>query len=354
MRSSYLLQGSDLGGLLEPSGIAAVFVLLLGTAVLVVSVELLIRGIVRTAIQFQLSAFMLAILFSGIDFDNFSFGLFTAARELENVAFGLAIGNPISVLGITLAVGALLFPFEVDVPREYLLIFAASPFAILPLLLLGSSSIRAGAVLLALFVLVFGYIVRREHRADRVFMQSDEVLEVLAEHDVNEEVLTAVEDHDERDTDVTELLSNRGVDPEVMVMVEDFDEAEEEGTLEEFLEELVEKAPPSVQQLAGRPWFWPGVLFVAVVGIVAGGETAAAGAEGILETWNLSGTFLGVTFITMVGAPPRPQSSPPSRTRRTPVATSRREDRRNHGRTSPSRWSVWLGRTASGQSAPFR
>jgi len=280
-----------------PPGWVAVATLLAGTAVLVAGVELLVRAIVRTAIRFRVSAFLLAILFSGVDFDNLSFGLFTTVREMENVAFGLAIGNPISVLGITLALGAILVPFDVEVPRAYLVLFAASPFALLPLLVAGSASTLAGVALLAAFVAAFGYVVRRELASDRVFMQSDEVLEVLAEHDAGDELVRAVETRDDDESATDALEGHDDVDPEVLAALDEF---EDEGVVEEALEDAVEALPASVRALADRPWFWPAMLVVGVAAIVVGGEAAATGAEGVLRGWDLTGTFLGVTFVTLL------------------------------------------------------
>lgn len=78
---------------LDVSGWAAVGVLLVGTVILMASVELLIHALVRTAVRYGVSAFLLAVIFSGWEFDNIAFGVFTGFQEMQNVAFGLAIGN---------------------------------------------------------------------------------------------------------------------------------------------------------------------------------------------------------------------------------------------------------------------
>jgi cation:H+ antiporter len=120
--------GEEGGDLLDVSGWAAVAALLGGTVVLMVSVEVLIHALVRTAIRFRVSAFLLAVVFSGFEFDNVAFGVFTGFREMQDVALGLALGNAVSIFGLTLALGALLFPFEIDVPREYLALLVTVPW----------------------------------------------------------------------------------------------------------------------------------------------------------------------------------------------------------------------------------
>lgn len=244
------LSAAESGGeLLDVAGWTAVGTLLLGTVILVVSIEVLIHALVRTAVRLRLSAFLLAVVFSGVEFDNVAFGVFTGFQEFQDVAFGLAIGNSISIFGLTLALGALLVPFEIDVPRDYLALVALAPLVLVPFLLLGSFTATSGALLLGLFVLVFGYIVRRERAAERTFMRSEEVVEAM----------TA--------TDGTGVES---------------------------------RLPPPAQRLAARPWFWPAVLVVALAGVVVGAEASTTGVEGILSTWNLTGTFLGVTVVTLL------------------------------------------------------
>ena len=240
----------DEGGPIDVSGWTAVLALLVGTVILMASIELLVHALVRTAVRLGVSVFLLAVVFSGWEFDNVVVGAFTGFREMQNVAFGLAIGNAISIFGLTLALGALLFPFVVDFPRDYLLLTVTAPFLLLPVILSGTLTPAHGVVFVSLYVVVFAYIVRRERRAGRTFMQSDEVREATTPADGGAD-------------------ASRGL-------------------------------PEPVRELARNDWFWPLMLVVAVGGIVVGGTGSAAGVEGILETWNLTGTFVGVTILTIL------------------------------------------------------
>lgn len=236
--------------LIEVSGWVAVAVLLVGTVILIVSIELMIHALVRTAVRFGVSAFLLAVIFSGWEFDNIAFGVFTGFREMQNVAFGLAIGNAISIFGLTLALGALVFPFVIDVPNDYVVMTAAAPLLLTPVILSGTLIPVLSIMFIVLYVVIFAYILQRERQSDRTFMQSDEVMEAATVPD------------GEYDTS--------------------------------------QNVPQPVCQLARNDWFWPLMLLLSVGGIVVGAEGSAAGVEGIMETWEMTGTFVGVTFITIL------------------------------------------------------
>ena len=236
--------------LIDVSGWTAVAALLGGTVVLLASIELLIHALVQTAVRFGVSAFLLAVIFSGWEFDNVAFGLLTGFREMQSVAFGLAIGNAVSIFGLTLALGALAFPFATDVPTDYVVLLALAPFGLTPVLLSGSLTPALGATFLLLYVVIFAYIVQRERQLGHSFMQSTEVMESATAPDG------------------------------------------EPGP--------VASLPDPLRRVTGHDWFPPAVLVVAVAGVVIGAEGSAAGVEGILETWDLTGTFVGVTFITLL------------------------------------------------------
>ncbi|WP_162829580.1 sodium:calcium antiporter [Halorussus rarus] len=258
------VQESDEAGesdeLLSVSGWAAVAAFLLGSLILLGSVEVLIHALVRTASRFGVSALLLAVVVSGTEVDNVAFGVFTGFREMQNVAFGLAIGNAISIFGLTLAAAALLYPFDVDVPTDYLAIMVVSPLVLLPYLLTGRIDAVDGVVLIAAYLAVFGYIAARELRGDRSYMRSGEVMEAATSADGQGEAAAAVAGDGVTDDDL----------------------------------------PGPLRRVARRDWFWPAVMLVALGGIVVGAETASTGTEGIVETWDLHQTAFGVTMVTIV------------------------------------------------------
>lgn len=244
-------EGAEGGGVLDVSAWAAVAVLLLGTVVLMASVELLIHALVRTATRFGLSTFLLAVVFSGWEFDNVAFGALTGFQEMQDVAFGLAIGNAVSIFGLTLALGAILYPFEVDVPRDYLVMTIAAPALLVPVFVSGVLTPALSVMFLLMYTLIFAYVVQRERGPSRTFMQSDEVREIVTSADGQGQVTAS-------------------------------------------------RVPASVRGITRADWFWPLMLLVAIGGIVVGAEGSSAGVEGILSTWDLTGTFFGVTVITIL------------------------------------------------------
>lgn len=233
----------------EVQGVPAILVLLGGTVVLMLSVELLIHALVRTAVRFGVSAFLLAIIFSGWEFDNVAFGLFTGFSEMQDVAFGLAIGNAVSIFGLTLGLGAMAFPFVVDVPNDYLWLTFGAPFLLVPVLVSGTLTPALSTMFILMYIIIFAYVVQRERSMNRTFMQSAEVRETVMVTDGSTDAV-------------------------------DFSEP--------------------IRRVIHVRWFWPAMLLVAIGGIVVGAEVSATGAEGILATWNLTGTFLGVTVITVL------------------------------------------------------
>ncbi|MFC7232534.1 hypothetical protein ACFQMM_16145 [Saliphagus sp. GCM10025308] len=215
--------------LVEVSGWTAVAVLLAGTILLMASIELLIHALVRTAVRFGISAFLLAVVFSGWEFDNVAFGIFTGFREMQNVAFGLAIGNAVSIFGLTLALGALLFPFVIDVPNDYLAMMAAAPLVLIPVIVSGTLTPALSMMFIMMYVVIFAYVLQRERQIDRTFMQSEEVKRAVTVPDGQRDVA---------------------------------------GDL-----------PSPLRRFARKKWFWPSMLLVSVLGIVIGAEGAAIGVE---------------------------------------------------------------------------
>jgi cation:H+ antiporter len=153
-----------------------VFVFISGAVLLVYSAEKLIDQLVTIARGLRISLFLLAVVFTGIEFDDVFLGVALNVEDLGDVALGTVFGTALSLVGIVLALAAILTPTEVRVPRDYLVIFAAAPlvmvvFALTPLGLVD------GIVLLALFVLFIGYVAVREPRRDKPVFRDTEVLE---------------------------------------------------------------------------------------------------------------------------------------------------------------------------------
>jgi cation:H+ antiporter len=164
--------GGDEGGLegataavVERHGpVGAVAVLLVGVGLLTACVERLISYLVRAALGLRLSLFALAIVFTGFEFDDTVLGVVLSTGGLEGAALGTALGTAVAIIGVTLALAALVSPFPVDLPRDYLVLFWLAPLVLVPFALVGTLTRVHGVVLVCLSLLLFGYVLLRERQ----------------------------------------------------------------------------------------------------------------------------------------------------------------------------------------------
>jgi len=95
----------------------------LGIAVLVYSAEKLIGHLVGSASRWAISLFLVAVVFTGIEFDDLAFGIVLNLEDLSEVALGTVVGTTTAMTGIVLALAAIIAPTPVDVPKDYLALF---------------------------------------------------------------------------------------------------------------------------------------------------------------------------------------------------------------------------------------
>lgn len=242
--------GNDGGDEGDPpfTGVTAIVVFLAGAALLILSAEKFIGYLVNAASGLNFSLFFLAVIFTGIEFDDTILGMTTNIEDLGGVALGTVLGTALSLTGVTLALAAILTPFDVDVPRDYLAAFALSPLVLVPLALGGTVTGGHGVVLVAVYLLVLGYIVQRETDNDTPVFRDAEVEKVV--------------DGGQPRTLSTEL--------------------------------------PFVPERKLSGWAWLGMSVAALVLIVVGAESMAIATEGIVESYGLEGTVFGATIATAV------------------------------------------------------
>ncbi|HEX6352525.1 sodium:proton exchanger [Actinophytocola sp.] len=215
----------------------AMFVFVSGAALLIYSAERLIGHLVRVASSLNISVFLLAIVFTGIEFDDVFLGVALNLEDLGGVALGTVFGTALSLIGVVLALAAILTPTAVRVPRAYLVIFAAAPLTMIAFALTAPLGAVDGVVLLGVFVLFIAYVVVRESRAEKPVFRDEEMYEAL----------TTVQDAEKR-----------------------------------------------------SGWTGLGMAVLAIGGLVVGSATTGIGTRGILETYGLNGTVFGATIATLV------------------------------------------------------
>jgi cation:H+ antiporter len=237
----------------------SILIFIAGAALLIYSAEKLIVYLVGAASGLHVSVFLLAIIFTGIEFDDVALGVALNVEDLSDVAVGTVLGTAISMAGIVLALAAIISPTRVNVPRDYIAIFALSPLVLIPFLLAGTLGAVHGAVLLLLFVLFIAYVAGRELRRDAPVFRNAEILERI----------------------------------------------EVGGGAELPVDELTSKPPFVVtapfnkeRQLPG--WAGVGLAVVALVGLIVGAYATSVGTEGILEDFGIEGALFGATIATLV------------------------------------------------------
>jgi cation:H+ antiporter len=243
-------------GFIEAQGtIGAVIVLLGGILLLTACTEKLISYLARASINMKMSLFALAIIFTGFEFDDTILALVLSSGGLEEAALGTALGTGLAIIGVTLALAAIVRPFPVDLPTDYVVIFGLAPLILVPFVLLGTLTAIHGVVLTAFFVFAFGYFIVRERQRDvPVF----------------------------RNTELGKQLRPDG------------GTATRSDALEEIPEERI------LGDLADSGLVWIVLSIVALAGIVFAAMLLEGGSEVVIEGFGISETVFGATFLTLL------------------------------------------------------
>jgi len=258
----------------------------LGIAVLVYSAEKLIGYLVGVASRWAISLFLIAVVFTGIEFDDLAYGIVLNVDDLKQAALGTVIGTTVAMTGIVLALAAIIAPCEFDVPKSYLVLFVASPPVMYAFAVTGALTVVTGVVLVGFFVAFVAWIAYHERAARRPVWRNAEFYEQveMAEAGVGEGGGTATlvgGGGDGTGTDAGTGGSAGGGHPGF-------------------------ELPPDLQVDQGflrarqnHPWAALGYAVVALVGLVIGAIVAGQGTDGILDTFDIDGTVFGVTIATL-------------------------------------------------------
>lgn len=258
---------------------SSIVVFALGAALLIYSAEKLIGYLVGVARGLSVSVFLLAILFTGIEFDDIFLGAVLNLEDLEGVAVGIVFGTALSMTGIVLALAAIITPTTVNIPRDYLLIFALSPLVMIPFILTSPMTVSDGVILIALFVAFISYVAVREFRADRPVFRDAEMYESYA-----------LAREAGGGTSVLDLPTTSGGDGGSR------GGESSAGSAQQGFAESVPFA--GARQHSG----WKGLLLavIALAGLIIGASLTGMGTEGILEEFGLEETVFGATIATAV------------------------------------------------------
>ena len=164
-----------------PSPILAVGGFVVGVVLIVYCVEELVENITKSAVLTGLSPFVLAVLFAGMDFENWAFGVAAMLGGLPGVAMGSALGSGLFLVGVAVAIAGFVTPFDLTIGRDYLALLLASPLVLLAFIFDGRLSRFDGVALLAVFVLALAYIYREERTGRETFRdeETEEAVEAV-------------------------------------------------------------------------------------------------------------------------------------------------------------------------------
>ncbi len=250
---------------------SSVFVFLSGATLLIVSAEKLIAHLVGAASGLRVPLFLLAIVFTGIEFDDITLGVALNLEDLSGVALGIVFGTALSFTGVVLALAAILEPSEVDVPRDYVLLLAGAPLVMLVFTVTAPLTVTDGLVLLGLFVAFLVYVAAQEIRRSVPVFRDDEVFQAA--------VVGGVPAPPTAQSDGADGAQGRA-----------------DAELEQQIVDDLPFARP--RELPG--WAHLGLAGLALAGLVVGAATTSLGTEGILATYGLEGTVFGATVVTAV------------------------------------------------------
>ena len=254
----------------------SILLFVIGIAVLVFSAEKLIGYLVGVASRWTISLFLIAVIFTGIEFDDLAFGIVLNLEDLSNVALGTVIGTTVAMTGVVLAISAIVAPCEIEVPRSYLVLFVLAPVVMLGFALTGFLTLAAGIVLVLLFVAFVAFVAYREYAARKPVFRNAEFYE-----------------------QVEKVGAGVGGGGGTGVALDDAPPPET-GNRSSFT------LPPDLRVDQGflkarshSPGLGLGLAVLALIGLVIGAVAAGQATEGVIQTLGIDGTVFGVTIATL-------------------------------------------------------
>lgn len=247
----------------------SIVIFVAGAALLIYSAEKLIVYVVGAAAGLRISVFLLAIIFTGIEFDDVALGVALNLEDLSDVALGTVFGTAVSMTGVVLALAAIICPTKVNIPRPYIALFVAAPLVLVPFVVFGPLTRGYGLVLVLLFVLFVAYVARRELARTTPVFRNAELLE--------------------------KLEVGAGPGPTSAVRTPRPDPVDVPTSRPPFFVPM-----PFDKNRPIPGWAAIGLAVVALVGLVAGAAVTSYGTDGILRDYHIEGALFGATIATLV------------------------------------------------------
>jgi cation:H+ antiporter len=279
----------------------AIVEFVLGIALLVYCAEKLIAHLVGVASRWAISLFLIAVVFTGIEFDDLAYGIVLNVDDLKQAALGTVIGTTVAMTGIVLALAAIIAPCEFDVPKSYLALFVAAPVLMYVFAATGALTLVTGVVLCVLFVGFVGWIAYREKAARRPVWRNAEYYEQLEEvgAGVGGGAATATLTRGGGGADGSTATGSGGDGGGGGGDGGGGGGGSDAGRGGFDLPPDLRIDQGFLRARQSSPWTAVAYAVIALLGLIIGAIVAGQGTDGILDTFDIDGTVFGVTIGTL-------------------------------------------------------
>ncbi len=147
----------------------AILLLIAGLILVIYFSEQLVKGLVGTARAFNVSAFLLSVVFIGFDPENLGVGAIGAFEGAEGIAVGSIIGAAMVAVALALGITALITPLRFRTVPKNILILPLTSVLLFSLLIFDKNLSRIdGVILLISYALATLYLIRLSHKGVKV------------------------------------------------------------------------------------------------------------------------------------------------------------------------------------------
>jgi cation:H+ antiporter len=279
----------------------SIFIFISGATLLVYSAERLIGSLVGISRGLAISVFLLAIIFTGIEFDDIVLGIALNLEDNQDVALGLVLGTAVSFSGVVLALGAILTPATFSIPREYILVFALAPLIMLVFAIRKEVTIVDAIVLLLLFAAWIAYVAARESKRETATFRNLEIIEEAEEQEEEEHEATFHPGRAQAVDTMSRFTRQEATsNPGRAHAVDTMSAFGWEATPDAVHAQAVDTMSLFSRQGRWSGWINLGVAVLALCGIIIGAATVSEATDQILDRYGIEGTVFGATILTAV------------------------------------------------------
>lgn len=256
-----------------------------GLAMLIWGADLFTDAVVDTAKKFRVSTLMLALLVAGAEPEELLASAIAAGKGMHGIAVGNVLGTNIAIIGLALALGAIIMPITSSKPsqRHGIIVLA---FSLPPIFLMlnGSLARWEGIVLVLLFLVYVWYVVQKE----KIEIELEEVTTAQL---LDREVESGDQGDDDNPAQADFRLARQSKS--------ELEELPQTPQVFENAQDAREDSEDDHDDDNRPTWKVVSVIIFGMALMAAGGELLVGGAGSIMQWLNLSETVVGLTFVSI-------------------------------------------------------